>query len=750
MARERKYWLNTASIHPMIKLKNSIGLRLLRYVFACYLVVAVVVTGIQLVFEYRHVKSNLFVQLHSLEITFKDSLVTSLWSFDTAQLEATLFGMQKIDMVSGIKIVNQQQEIIASIGTVLTKDSQVVSTKQVEHSDILETTVIQPNTTKKQTLFEYRFPIEYQEDKNSPVNLLGYGLISANENTIIERVKYSFILIIINSVIKTLALWLFFLFFASRVIGRPLNALANAASALNPGKLETLGSSKELGRIIDAKHQDELYLLADNFNQMRVAILEKINIIESQKHSLEKRVAERTQSLTEANADLQYLALHDTLTSLPNRTLFNDRLDQMLKTASRNKTRFIVVCIDLENFKTINDTHGHQIGDQILAGVAGRMSKVLRSADTLARIGGDEFFALFPIVNDSDSDVITEHLLNSFYEPFVFETDDNIRVFTNASIGTAIYPEHGENAEALIKNADMAMYQAKQSGISCANYSSQEDSILRREIKISEDIKPAIEEGQFNLVYQPILEYKTKRVTKLEALIRWQHPTLGLLSPVEFIPISERNGSIYELTQWVLQTVCKQCQQYRLLDGAMSVSVNISGRVFNQPEMPDLLEKICKTSDVPPSSINLEITETTAMGQPEQAITILHQLTGKGFTVSIDDFGTGYSSFSYLTELPVNELKIDKSFLLSMNKNSHKVIKAMIDLAHLLDLKVVGEGVETQELLDMLNEMNCDFAQGFYIARPLSIEALYEWLLSEENTRLLRVHPKNTHLKSLN
>jgi diguanylate cyclase (GGDEF)-like protein len=407
----------------------------------------------------------------------------------------------------------------------------------------------------------------------------------------------------------------------------------------------------------------------------------------------------------------------------------------MLKAALRNKTRFIVACIDLQNFKTINDTYGHQIGDQVLVEVARRMSKVMRSADTLARIGGDEFFALLPIVNDSDGKIITENLLNSFFEPFVIGNNSSIPVFTTANIGTAIYPEHGENADALIKNADMAMYQAKQSGISYASYSSEEDSILKRELKISQDIELAIKEDQFYLVYQPILEYKTQRVTKLEALIRWQHPTLGLLSPMEFIPICERSGNVYELSQWVLKTACEQCKAYQLLDGDMSISVNISGRVFNQPEMPTLLEKICETSNVLPSSINLEITETTAMGKPEEAIKILKQLTSKGFTISIDDFGTGYSSFSYLTELPVNELKIDKSFLLSVNENTNKVIKAMIDLAHLLNLKVVAEGVETKELLEMLNEMNCDFAQGFYIAKPLPIKVLYQWLLGKDEKR---------------
>jgi diguanylate cyclase (GGDEF)-like protein len=466
---------------------------------------------------------------------------------------------------------------------------------------------------------------------------------------------------------------------------------------------------------------------------MRNAILDKIGIIESQKQTLENRVLERTQSLTEANADLQHLVLHDTLTSLPNRTLFNDRLNQMLKIGLRDGMQFIVACIDLKEFKSVNDNYGHQIGDQLLIGVAERMSKVLRSTDTLARIGGDEFFALLPVEKTADSKVIAEHIVNAFIEPFVFENNNNISVLVDANIGMAIYPDHGESASALIKNADMAMYQAKLSGISYANYSSKQDSILKRQIKISEDIKPAIEEGQFYLVYQPIFDYRAKRVSKLEALIRWQHPTLGLLSPVEFIPISESNGSIYELTTWVLKTACNQCKEYHLLNKSMSISINFSGCVFNQPEISDLLEKTCIASDVPPSSINLEITETTAMAKPEQAIIILNQLTNKGFTVSIDDFGTGYSSFSYLTELPVNELKIDKSFLLSMTENSHKVIKSMIDLAHLLDLKVVAEGVETRELLDMLNEMSCDFAQGFYIAKPMTIKSLCQWLIIEEN-----------------
>ena len=255
---------------------------------------------------------------------------------------------------------------------------------------------------------------------------------------------------------------------------------------------------------------------------------------------------------------------------------------------------------------------------------------------------------------------------------------------------------------------------------------------MRRQLKLSQDFNKAIEDDQLFLLYQPIFDIKSKRTNKIEALVRWQHPTLGLISPVEFIPICERNGSIHELTKWVFQQACKQCKFYCQADSSLSISINLSGRVFGQPEIPDILENICRMSAISPSNINLEITESTAMAKPEQAIQILNQLTRKGFTVSIDDFGTGYSSFSYLTMLPVNELKIDKSFLLNRGKNSDKVIKSMIDLAHSLDLKVVGEGVETKALLDLLEGMNCNYAQGYHIARPIPVDELHQFLLGEQ------------------
>jgi diguanylate cyclase (GGDEF)-like protein len=716
----------------MIKYKNGIGLRLLRYVFGCYLIVALLVTGIQLVSEYRHVKSDVFSQIYDLEKTFKNSLVNSIWSFDTPQLEVTLFGMTEIDTVSGIKIMDERKQLLASIGDVVAEDSQVFSSKNLKSPGMKEIKLMHSGSAVRQTLIEYTFPIARQDEENGSITLIGYGHIYTDVNTIIDRVKYSFILIIISSLIKTAALWLFFLYFVNRFIAKPLDALANAAIALNPDKPETLGSSETLDNLVAAKHEDELYLLATNFDQMRIAIVEKMEIIESQKLKLEERVLERTQSLSKANEELRHLALHDTLTSLPNRTLFQDRLEQLLKTGQRNNKRFVVASIDLTRFKAINDNYGHQIGDLILVEVARRLSGILRSTDTLARMGGDEFYALFTLDNECDGELIVRKLLRALEDPIIFDDTEIVSILISANVGTAIYPEHGEAADSLVKNADMAMYQAKNAGISYALYSPEEDSRLRRKLKLSQDFNKAIEDDQLFLLYQPIFDIKSKRTNKIEALVRWQHPTLGLISPVEFIPICERNGSIHELTKWVFQQACKQCKLYCQDDSSLSISINLSGRVFGQPEIPDILENICRMSAISPSNINLEVTESTAMAKPEQAIQILNQLTEKGFSVSIDDFGTGYSSFSYLTMLPVNELKIDKSFLLNRGKKSDKVIKSMIDLAHSLDLKVVAEGVETKALLDLLEGMNCNYAQGYHIARPLPVDELHQFWLSDQ------------------
>jgi len=714
----------------MKKFKNGIGLRLLRYVFGCYLIVALLITAIQLHSEYRDVKRKIFYEISEIESTFKGGIMNAIWSFDSSQLDVILSGMKKIDAVSGIKIVSERDEILASLGDVVDNESTIVSELNLANPKMKEIEIMQGSASNRQTLYEYAFPLERLDTENGPYTLIGFGHIYTDVNIILDRVKFSFLLIVIFSIIKTASLWLFFLFFVNKFVAKPLEALANAASALNPEKLETLNNTAVLDKVINAKHDDELHLLATNFNHMRIAIVDKMTVIESQKNKLEERVQARTKSLLKANDELKHLALHDALTSLPNRTLFQDRLNQHIVLGQRKNQRFVVANIDLTKFKEVNDNYGHQIGDLVLVEVAKRLSAVLRKSDTVARMGGDEFYAIFAISNQDDQN--GEAVINKFTKalepPVECNTLEVKSLIVGANIGTAVYPKHGEDAATLVKNADLAMYHAKRANVSHVLYSPDTDLKLRRQAQLSYDFNTAIENNELFLVYQPILDVKSKKINKVEALVRWQHPQLGLISPVEFIPICERNGSIYGLTQWVFQRACNDCQPFFKDNSDFCISINLSGKVFSQPEIPKILENLCLLADVAPANINLEVTETTTMEKPEQAIDILNQLTSKGFSVSIDDFGTGYSSFSYLIMFPVKELKIDKSFLLNMGHNSEKVIKAMIDLAHSLNMKVVGEGVESDVLLKLLESMHCDYAQGFHISKPITITDLQLYL----------------------
>jgi diguanylate cyclase (GGDEF)-like protein len=713
----------------MDKLKKGIGIRLLRYVFGCYLLVTIIVTAVQLYSEYNNVKNDIFSQISNLERSFKESFMNSIWVFDIEQLEITLFGVTKIDIIAGVKIVNERNEALASVGDTLSKTSKVLSTNTLSQPRIKEVVLIQPGETETQTLFEYSFPLEFQEVEGDQIHHIGTGYFYTDVNTVLDRVWYSFTLIVINSVIKTAALWFFFLFFINRFIAKPLKALTNAASALNPDKIETLNKSKSLNKVFKSKYQDELYLLAVSFDHMRKAILNKMNIIEIQKLDLEEKVQERTLSLVVANKELQHIALHDSLTSLPNRTFFQNQLAERIQSAHDNGTNFIVVSIDLTEFKYINDNYGHQVGDFVLVEVAKRLSGALRETDYIARIGGDEFYALLSLDSvNCDEELIVRQYITPLDEPIKCEIHNVPNIKVNVNAGAAIYPIHGEDATLLIKNADTAMYHAKNLGTDYALYSDEESIRHKRKSLLSQDFKTAIENDELFLVYQPIINIKLNRVSKIEALVRWQHPTLGLVSPDEFIPICERTGRIHELTLWVFYEASKQCHLFCDFDSSLTVSINLSGRVFSEPNLPSILGNICRKSNISPTSINIEVTESTTMEKPEQAISMLNQLTEKGFSISIDDFGTGYSSFSYLILLPVNELKIDKSFLLNMGNKSDKVIKAMIELAHSLNLKVVGEGVETIALLNLLGKMGCDYAQGYYIAKPLAIEEMHSFL----------------------
>jgi len=437
-------------------------------------------------------------------------------------------------------------------------------------------------------------------------------------------------------------------------------------------------------------------------------------------------VRDITERKTQADA-LEYQALHDTLTDLPNRTLVLDRLRQAIHAAGREGKPLALLLMDLDRFKDVNDALGHHHGDLLLKQVGPRVLSVLRESDTIARLGGDEFAVLLPATDIDGATVTAQKILEALDRPFVVE---GFFLEIGASIGIALFPEHGEDVDMLMRRADVAMYSAKQSSSGYAVYISEHDRHSPRRLALMGELRHAIERQEFVLYYQPKVDLKTRRTIGVEALIRWKHPQHGLIPPDEFIMLAEHTGFIKQLTFWVLSDVLRQWRVWNQNGIDLSVAVNLSARNLQDLQLPDQFTELFRTAGVAPRMLELEITESAIMADPSRAMEILTRLRSKSIRFSIDDFGAGYSSLGYLKKLPVDAVKVDKSFVLGMAANADDavIVRSTIDLAHNLGLKVVAEGVESREVLDRLMEMGCDAAQGYYLSRPIPAEELTRWL----------------------
>jgi len=433
---------------------------------------------------------------------------------------------------------------------------------------------------------------------------------------------------------------------------------------------------------------------------------------------------------------LQHLAHYDHLTQLPNRTLFFDRLTQALARASWHKRVVAVLFLDLDRFKVINDTLGHDVGDLLLQGVAGRLLEVVREGDTVARFGGDEFIiTLVDIAEECDVNQIAEKLLHELARPFVIHGRE---LFVTSSIGISLYPDDGADANALIRNADASMYRAKELGKN--NHQRYHPSLQvnsSRRLVLETGLRNALVRREFLLHYQPKVDIVTGRLTGMEALLRWQHPEAGLVLPLEFVPLLEETGLIVPVGAWVLQAACTQAKAW--LDAGFAfqrMAVNLSARQFRQPNLSDTVVEALRTSGLHPRHLELELTESILMEHSETTLTSLRELSGMGVQLAIDDFGTGYSSLSYLTRFPIDTLKVDRSFVrdISTDGDDAAIVQAVIAMAHSLGLTVVAEGVETKEQFDFLRRNRCDEIQGNYFSRPLSAAA-FALLLEEERRR---------------
>jgi diguanylate cyclase (GGDEF)-like protein len=419
----------------------------------------------------------------------------------------------------------------------------------------------------------------------------------------------------------------------------------------------------------------------------------------------------------------EHQALHDALTGLPNRELFHDRIDQIIRTGHRNGTSAVVMLMDLDHFKEINDTLGHHMGDLLLQEVSRRLQRALRDSDTVARLGGDEFGVLLPSVDTQEDAIgVARTILAGLREPFVL---DGMRLEIDASVGLAMYPMHGEDTETLQQRADIAMYSAKQSGRGHAMFEPELDRHSPRRLALAGGLRSAISDGQIRLFYQPKADLTTGRVMGVEALARWDHPEFGLVGPAEFVPISEQTGLITPLTSFVLDAAIRQVRAWQDEGLELSVAVNLSARSFLDTQLANEIPRLLARYDVPARLLELEITESMLMTDPARAEATLTRLSQIGLTLSVDDFGTGYSSLANLKRLPVDVIKIDKSFVMEMAEDASDaaIVRSTVDLAHNLGLRVVAEGVESADAWHHLETLGCDYAQGYYLARPLPAEA---------------------------
>jgi diguanylate cyclase (GGDEF)-like protein len=432
------------------------------------------------------------------------------------------------------------------------------------------------------------------------------------------------------------------------------------------------------------------------------------------------------EELTRREEELAFLATHDPLTGLPNRTLILDRVEQMLARAARGKTPVAALFVDLDNFKSINDTLGHGVGDELLCAVAARLEGVVRHVDALGRLGGDEFVVIAEeLTLDAGPELVAERMLEALKHPFKLGADGQTRLTVTASVGIAAGQR--ASAEELLRDADIAMYRAKWDGKNrYAVFESAMQDTVQHRMELDMDLRDALQRDEFFLAYQPTFALSDMTPTGVEALIRWKHPARGIVQPDEFIPLLEETGLITDVGRWVLREACRQGGAWRRDGYEIAMAVNVSGRQLDSDELLADIRDALAGSGLPPTALTIEITETTLMRNIEDTARRLSEIKRLGVRIAIDDFGTGYSSLAHLQQFPVDALKIDRSFISGMrsNKEGETLIRTLVQLGKALSIETFAEGIERQHELSLLKDEDCDNGQGFLFARPLDAPAI--------------------------
>lgn len=534
----------------------------------------------------------------------------------------------------------------------------------------------------------------------------GKLLIMADKSYVENRSQFYLYFLIVLILANFVICFIISLSLRKRFVA-PIIQLASLAKKVSSNRDYSLRAKK----ITD----DEIADLTGYFNQM-------LNTIEERDQYLETQVFDRTKEIELANKNLRLQAYNDSLTGLPNRHFFYEKLQRTIDYSSRYNLKFSLIFIDLDNFKEINDTLGHDYGDLLLIKASRRLVECVRETDTVARLGGDEFTLIIQDLSSKERiNAVAENILKCLAQSFQLKDE---RVFVSGSIGVTVYPDDGDNVESLVKHADQAMYESKHAGRNCYRFFTSELQVNAQNKKmLSDDLRRATYENEFILCYQPIIELKTNEVTKAEALVRWNHPSKGIIRPSQFIPLAEEMGLISEVSSWVAEHALKQSILWRSMTRKeIPISINTSALLYKgDPTWIENWLQQLKANHIPGNMITIEITESLLMESNDSIKSQLITLRDHGVEVSIDDFGVGYSSLSYLQELDIDVLKIDQSFVKGIERgnDSLALCEAVIVMAHRIGLKVIAEGIETAKQHELLLEAGCDYGQGYYYSKPI-------------------------------
>lgn len=680
---------------------KSLGGQMVLLMSGILLVAMITNAYIQFRDEVFTMEQVLKVRAQSLGQMLSSVSVDSLVEYDVVKLNKYIEFVASQAQVVHAVIVDTQDN---SLTTYLDLNEIYIETA-LENLNNVDSVAVVNELIKNPELVSFKVPVMFED-----VMLAQAIVVLDNSEYVAESIsKFE------DKVLSTIFIGLFcgmgLFFIFSRKILVPIHKLSEGANNI---------ANENFGKDIHVKGDTELTDLSENFNQMsehiELLIADRdsaLSDLEELNTDLEKRVQERTIELQVLNVEIAHQAMHDPLTELPNRTLLIERLKQNIYLAKRNEKHVAFLMLDLNNFKEVNDTLGHPIGDHLLNEVAKRLPTVLRQSDTVGRLGGDEFGIVLP-ESETEYAIEVANKLISVLEPS-FEIEGQT-LTVGASIGVALYPEHGEDEASLIRHADIAMYEAKRNKGAPCLYDPEVDHYTTARLALMADLHKALINDELKLYYQPQVKLSTRKVIAVEALLRWDHPEHGRIPPEDFISMAESSDLIKLISGWVLENSVRQIAEWKSTGFETVVTINLSARDLLNPSLAETIGSLCDKYEVDPSMLKVEITESVIMSNPEKVIEVLKHPVLSKLNYAIDDFGTGYTSLSYLKKLPIREVKIDKSFVLDMvdNADDTSIVRSVIELAHNLGHTVVAEGVETEKTLTQLELLGCDAVQGFY------------------------------------